>query len=89
VPFPEEGLMMGVAERYEIVCDLGKFPGQTLFLFNGRDPKRMKHVPYFCFSHLLAKIVVGPAGKPHNRTVKALILRRVSTPMFWHEVLHQ
>jgi hypothetical protein len=62
--FPTAGLIIGVAERYEVVCDFGKFPGQTLYLWNGRDPKRFKNVPYFCFSHLVAKIVVGPAGTP-------------------------
>jgi hypothetical protein len=78
VVFPSAGLIIGVAERYEIVCDFGKFPGQTLYLFNDRDPKRFKNVPYFCFSRLLAKIIVGPAGAPARTTLVQM----------WQNVLH-
>lgn len=57
--FPKQGLLMGVAERYEIVCDFRKLAGQTLFLWNDRDSEMMKDVPYFCYSHLLGKILIS------------------------------
>jgi FtsP/CotA-like multicopper oxidase with cupredoxin domain len=37
VPWPAEGLQIGVAERYEAVCDFSLFKGQALYLFNGRN----------------------------------------------------
>lgn len=53
------GLRIGVAERYELVCDFTGFKGQTLYLWNGQDDKMLKGIPYFCYSHLLARIEVG------------------------------
>jgi hypothetical protein len=55
-----------VAERYDVVCDFSSVKGQTLTLWNHRDDKLFKDVPYFCYSHLLARIVVAPgsAGLP-------------------------
>ena len=67
VAFPAAGLLIGIAERYEAVCDFSPFKGQTLFLWNDRDEDRMKDVPYFCYSHLLAKIQISataPASSP-------------------------
>lgn len=39
VPWPIEGLQMGVAERYEAVCDFSSplAKGQKLYLWNGRN----------------------------------------------------
>jgi hypothetical protein len=37
VPWPAEGLQIGVAERYEAVCDFSAFANQKLYLFNGRN----------------------------------------------------
>ena len=34
VPFPRGGLFMGVAERYEVACDLSYFDNQTLYWWN-------------------------------------------------------
>jgi FtsP/CotA-like multicopper oxidase with cupredoxin domain len=33
VPFPVEGLQIGVSERYEVVCNFESFAGQTLYLW--------------------------------------------------------
>jgi FtsP/CotA-like multicopper oxidase with cupredoxin domain len=33
VRFPEMGLQMGVAERYEVVCNFADYAGQTLYLW--------------------------------------------------------
>ena len=57
--FPGGGLIMGVGEREEMVCDFTNLSGQTLYLWNGVDPVRMKDVPMFCYSHLLARIEVS------------------------------
>ncbi|GLC63932.1 hypothetical protein PLESTF_000100100 [Pleodorina starrii] len=57
--FPSAGLFMGVAERYEVVCDLAPYAGRTLLLWNAYDKRRMKAVPFFCHSHLVAKIRVA------------------------------
>jgi len=59
VRFPRAGLLIGVAERYEIVCDFRAKKNEVLYLWNDRDRERMKDVPYFCYSHLLAKITVS------------------------------
>jgi FtsP/CotA-like multicopper oxidase with cupredoxin domain len=69
VPFPQTGLMIGVAERWEFVCDFGslqnRFPGVSeLILYNDLDKKRMKHVPMFTYSHLLVKLVFDPNPPP-------------------------
>ena len=65
--FPAAGLLIGIAERYEVVCDFSTLKGQTLFMWNERDTDMMSGVPYFCYSHLLAKIQVSvavPASAP-------------------------
>ena len=49
----------GVAERYEVVCNFQSLAGRTLYLLNVKDDERMKNVPFFCFSHLIAKVVVA------------------------------
>lgn len=59
VPFPVSGLLMGVAERYEIVCDFTQQRGKTLYFWNENDFSQMKAIPYFCYSHLIAKITVS------------------------------
>lgn len=67
VTFPRAGLLIGVAERYEIVCDFRSLRGQTLYLWNDFDDDWMKDVPYFCYSHLLAKLEISsaiPASSP-------------------------
>ena len=33
LPFPAEGLQMGVAERYEVVCDFSAYAKQRLYLW--------------------------------------------------------
>ncbi|GLC39075.1 hypothetical protein PLESTB_000010300 [Pleodorina starrii] len=68
-PFPAAGLFMGVAERYQVVCDFTPYAGRTLLLWNAFDRRRMKDVPFFCHSHLVAKIhiaaaVAAPAAGP-------------------------
>jgi len=59
VSFPEAGLLIGVAERYEVVCDFSRYVGRTIYLWNDKHPTAMKDVPYFCYSHLLARVVVS------------------------------
>ena len=59
VAFPANGLLIGVAERYEIVCDFTNLKAKTLYFWNEYDDDMMKGVPYFCHSHLIAKIQVG------------------------------
>jgi spore coat protein A len=59
VAFPPAGLLIGVAERYEIVCDFTSLQGQTLYLWNDRDDANMKPIAYFCMSHLVSKMVIG------------------------------
>lgn len=59
ITFPSAGLLIGVAERYELVCDFTTLKGQTLYLWNDKDEDFMKDVPYFCYSHYLAKIEVS------------------------------
>ena len=59
VAFPEKGLLIGVAERYEVVCDFSSQAGKILYFWNDRHPTAMKDVPYFCYSHLLAKVSVS------------------------------
>ena len=50
---------MGAAERYDVVCNFANYANKTLYFINGRDEKQMKAVPYFCYSHLVAKILVA------------------------------
>jgi FtsP/CotA-like multicopper oxidase with cupredoxin domain len=56
-PYPGTGLMVGVAERWDFVCDFGALDSAIteLVLYNDFDEKRMKDVPYFTFSHFVAK----------------------------------
>jgi hypothetical protein len=63
VPMPVEGLLIGIAERYEIVCNFGHplAAGRTLYLYNAENTVRAPDVPFFCLSHLLARLKVGPA----------------------------
>jgi len=82
--FPSKGLLVGVAERFDIVCDFTTLKNQTLFFWNDYDKKDMKAVPYFCYSHLIAKIVVSNSGSgpafdpkkspPHSVTVLDKVL---------------
>ena len=60
VQFPSTGLLIAVAERWDVVCDFSEYAGQTLYVYNGKDEQQMAGVPYFCHSHLLAKIQVDP-----------------------------
>lgn len=60
VQVPESGIRIGVAERYEVVCDLSNFASQTLYITNMPNKNLVKDVPYFCHSHLVSKITVGP-----------------------------
>jgi FtsP/CotA-like multicopper oxidase with cupredoxin domain len=55
IAFPLEGLLIGVAERYEIVCNFTGYNGKNVYFWNDYDPVMMKDVPYFCNSHLIAK----------------------------------
>lgn len=88
VDFPQEGLLMGVAERFEVVCDFTDLKGQTLYFWNDRDEKTMKGVPYFCYSHLIAKVSIEsksvinpPIFKPRNKNpVPVTPLNKVFTP---------
>ena len=59
IPFPPEGILIGVSERYEIVCNFSAYSGRTVYFWNDRDTEIMKDVPYFCNSHLIAKGVFG------------------------------
>lgn len=61
VPFPVDGLLTGVAERWDVYCDFSDYRGQTLFWINRKDERQMAKVPMFCYSHLIAKIIVGGA----------------------------
>lgn len=60
--------MQGVAERWEFVCDFSLLDADvsTLILYNDVDDERMKDVPYFTYSHFLAKFEFndGPASNP-------------------------
>ena len=58
VDYPVEGLLIGVAERYEFVCDFSKLNSQTLYFWNEQDTRVMKDVPYFCNTHLIAKVII-------------------------------
>ncbi len=61
VAFPAAGLVIAPAERYEAVCNFIGHSGKTLWLWNEKDPQFKEEVPYFCYSHLIAKIEVGAA----------------------------
>jgi FtsP/CotA-like multicopper oxidase with cupredoxin domain len=67
IPFPAEGLLIGVSERYEIACNFANYASRTVYFWNDQDKDLMKDVPYFCYSHLLSKIVFSstpPSSSP-------------------------
>jgi len=39
VAIPLSGLIIGVGERFDVVCDFTSFASQTLYLWNHNDPK--------------------------------------------------
>ena len=57
--FPETGLLVGVAERYEIVCDFSNYKNKELMFYNSKNEDMMKDVPYFCYSHLVGKFIIS------------------------------
>ncbi|CAF1407708.1 unnamed protein product [Rotaria sordida] len=59
VTFPTTGLLIGIAERYDVVCDFRALKNQILYMWNHKDDTFMKDVPYFCYSHLLAKLQIS------------------------------
>lgn len=59
VSFPPNGLILGVAERYEIVCDFSNYKNQQLYFYNNKDDATMAKVPYFCNSHLVGKFIIS------------------------------
>jgi FtsP/CotA-like multicopper oxidase with cupredoxin domain len=72
-PFPVNGLLIGVAERYEVVCDFTSLKGKTVYFRNDWDPVNMPGVPYFCNSHLIAKVIVGSStAQPISQFNEAL-----------------
>lgn len=56
VDFPTSGLLIGVAERFEVVCNFSGYAGRAVYWWNDFDPVMMYNVPYFCHSHLLARM---------------------------------
>ena len=76
--FPTTGLLIGVAERYEVVCDFSSFKGQELYFWNDWDPVNMPGVPYFCNSHLIAKMKIAsstsqPVVQLFNENIPAAV----------------
>ena len=69
VKFPVDGLLLGVAERYEVVCDFTNFKGKSMYLWNDYDAIMMAGVPYFCNSHLIANFQIGVVTKQVNAAV--------------------
>jgi FtsP/CotA-like multicopper oxidase with cupredoxin domain len=53
------GLRMGVAERYDMICDFTAYAGKTLYMWNDKDDKMLKAIPHFCYSHLIARLEIG------------------------------
>ena len=76
VSFPTGGLLISVAERYEIVCDFTNFKGKSIYLWNDYDPIAMKDVPYFCNSHLIANLQIGSTAQPNSPTFE----EKITTP---------
>lgn len=76
IAFPVEGLYIGVAERYEIVCNFSNYAGRTVYFWNDFDDKVMKDVPYFCHSHLISRLTFGDAPA----TPAPVFLTRQTTP---------
>lgn len=64
--FSEIGLLVGVAERYEIVCDFSNYKNQELIFYNNKNDEMMKDVPYFCYSHLVAKFIISNKNVPNT-----------------------
>jgi hypothetical protein len=58
------------------VCDFKALAGQTLYLWNIQDDDRMKDVPFFCFSHLVMKMLVGPADCTAVRRKQRLLFTK-------------
>lgn len=73
IPLTSYGLRIGVAERYELVCDFSNYAGQTLYLWNDKDPDMMKDVPYFCYSHLVARFEVSVTKPVNSPTLDASV----------------
>jgi FtsP/CotA-like multicopper oxidase with cupredoxin domain len=73
---PADGIIVNVAERYEVVCDFRSVAGKTLYMWNHNDDNYMRKIPYFCYSHLIAKIVVGenqvdaPLFEENNQSIQ-------------------
>lgn len=68
-PFPNTGLMVAVAERWEFVCDFSRLASlgvDTLVLYNDFDEERMKDVAYFTYSRLVAKFIFNRSTPPRN-----------------------
>ena len=59
VKFPETGLLVGIAERYEIVCDFSNYKNKELMFYNSKNEDMMIGVPYFCYSHLVGKFIIS------------------------------
>ena len=58
-PLTVDGLLIAIAERYEMVCDFSAHAGKILYIWNDWDlGNQQKSVPYFCYSHLVARIHV-------------------------------
>jgi len=64
--FPEEGLLIGIAERYEVVCDFSNLESEVLYLYNFKDDKKTPAVPFFCYSHLVGKFIINKKNKNNN-----------------------
>jgi len=82
IPFPVEGLLVGVAERYEVACNFEGYAGRTLYFWNDRDTESMKDVPYFCYSHLISRILVSSASNPTYAKLSYGNARDVEIPLF-------
>lgn len=67
VNFPTTGLLIGVAERYEIVCDFSKYKNTELYFYNSKNNEIMKDVPYFCYSHLIGKFIISNKDTINNK----------------------
>ena len=67
VNFPIGGLLMGVAERYEIVCDFSNYKNTELYFYNNKNEEMMKGVPYFCNSHLVGKFIISSKNVVNNK----------------------
>ena len=81
VAFPVDGLLNGVAERWDVYCDFSTYRGQTLFWINRKDDRQMDKVPMFCYSHLIAKITVGGASVTAAAKLNGALPAPVSTTL--------